>query len=280
VVVAPFAAPPGSNARAAVLQTLADHNEVEVVAMDDVSFASRRLQADANTPAGRAKLSRELGIDAWLDGKVEDGSAHLTLSSGDGDVIEEVTLEADEPKVLDAMTGERMWAAMGTRLSAQEEYRRALLAEYQRARNKYDARSSEQERLRTLAREGRARRAATLRAQFALAQRKRAAMAAEVTRQSEVARNRAPEPPTGVPADAMAAKTGAGEKAKKAVRAKPQPPSVAKKSRRGVASSTGLTNTGGMHAKKASKKPTKTGKSAAAVGGKAKSGEKELLSRQ
>lgn len=188
LVVPHFIAPEKSRARAAVLGTLADHAEVEVVSIDDVTFASRRLQADPTTPAGREKLSRELGIDAWLDGEVTETTAHLTLTAGDGTVLHEVDVETENERHLDALTGERMWAVLGPSLSPQEAYRRALLTEYDRARRKFEARMAAEQRQVQLAHEARAHRAFILRAQFSLAQRKRAALSSELTRQTELGR--------------------------------------------------------------------------------------------
>jgi hypothetical protein len=185
LVVPHFDAPPKSRARAAVLRTLADHTEVEVVSIDDVTFAARRLQADPNTPEGREKLSRELGIDAWLDGKVTETSAHLTLAAGDGSVLHEVEVEVEDARALEARTGQQMWAALGPSLSPQEAYRRAVLAEYERARHKLDARLSEGQRQVELAHKARAHRAFVLRGQFSLAQRKQAALQSELARQTE-----------------------------------------------------------------------------------------------
>jgi hypothetical protein len=185
LVVPQFDAPPKSRARAAVLRTLADHTEVEVVSIDDVTFAARRLQADPNTPEGREKLSRELGIDAWLDGKVTETSAHLTLVAGDGSVLHEVEVEVEDARALEARTGQQMWAALGPSLSPQEAYRRAVLAEYERARHKLDARLSEGQRQVELAHKARAHRAFVLRGQFSLAQRKQAALQSELTRQTQ-----------------------------------------------------------------------------------------------
>lgn len=184
LVVPQFDAPVKSRARAAVLRTLADHTEVEVVAIDDVAFAARRLQANPDTTDGRAKLSRELGIDAWLDGKITETSAHLTLTTGDGTILQEVEVEADEQRALDARTGEQMWAALGPSLSPQEAYRRAVLAEYERARRKLEARQAESQRQVELAHKARAHRAFVLRGQFSLAQRKQAALKSELDRQT------------------------------------------------------------------------------------------------
>src|SRR6185312_10283652 len=179
---------PNSRARALVLRALADHPEVEVMALDDVTFAARRLQADATQPAGREKLSRELGIDAWLDGTIDAGAgeAQLKLTAADGQVLQQVTAAADEPKKLDDQIAQRMWLVLGPKLSAKEARRRVLLALSDRAHHKVDARTTELQRQVKLAHERRQHRALVLRQQFALAQRKRAALTAEHDRQVEL----------------------------------------------------------------------------------------------
>lgn len=281
VVVAPFAAPASSQARAGVLRALANHGDVEVVSMDDVSFAAMRLQADPGTFAGRAKLSRELGIDTWLDGQVEGNTAHLALTSGDGSLIQEVSVEADDPQQLDDLTGERMWAALGPRLSPQEQLRRELLGQYELARAKVEARAVELNRLTGLAQQARARRAAILRAQFALAQRKRAAFQAEVSRQTQLAQSRLPAAqPTGQAA-ATAVASKAKPKAKKRHKSRAARRAAAKRARhrRSVASAS-LTNTSDMKAKKKAKKSRRRSRRSAADSGKVRPDERELLSRQ
>ena len=186
LVVPQFDAPPHSGARAAVLRTLAEHTEVDVVSIDDVTFAAQRLQADPNTAAGREKLSRELGLDAWLDGKVTETSAHLTLATGDGNVLREVEVEVDDARSLDTSTGQELWASLGPTLSPLEAYRRAVLAEYERARLKLSARQAAWQHQVELAHQARAHRAFVLRAQYSLAQRKQAALQTELDRQSEL----------------------------------------------------------------------------------------------
>jgi hypothetical protein len=154
---------------------------------------------------------------------------------------------------------------------------------------KSDARFAQEQRLRTAAQEARARRATMLRAQFALAQRKRAARQSELGRQAELAHNRPAEPTPEASATVLAAKSQATAKDmakdkakdKKAPAAKPLPRAQAKRHGKGVSTGTGLTNTGGMHAKKQSKKPTRgAGKPSAAVSGKGEAAGRELLSRQ
>lgn len=146
IVVAPFAGVKESRARAGVLSALADHDDVEVVSMDDITFAARRLAADPALPAGRAKLSAELGIGGWLDGQTTEDSVQMTLTSSEGARVAAVKVEAPQPKQLEALAGERMWAAMGTHLSPREGYRRELLAVQDKARLKLEAREAEAER--------------------------------------------------------------------------------------------------------------------------------------
>jgi hypothetical protein len=152
IAVAQFDAPKGSRARAAVLQTLADHDDIEVVALDDIQFASKRLAADPATKAGRKRLSSELGIGAWIDGKVVDDEARLTLSAADGTHVVEVEVEAPNVRLLDALSGERMWQTMGAHLSVREARRKQLLTLQQSARAKVQARAAEAERQRGIAR--------------------------------------------------------------------------------------------------------------------------------
>lgn len=282
VVVPLFHAPETSRARASVLQTLADHPEVEVLSIDDVTFAAMRLQADAYTPQGRAKLSRELGIDAWLDGQVQDESLYMTLSTGDGGVIQAATVEANSPSELDSVAGDRMWAALGTRLSPEEGRRKALLSAYEIARLKQEARSVALEQQKALGRERRERKQALLRAQSGLAQRKRAALLGEVARQTLLAKTRQPPPPAQpeVAAQAQAStKTKGVHRKHKAKRKHKARAARARHKRRGVAT-TGLTNTGDIRAKRnahAKRRKARAGGSAADSG---KSKEPEFLSRQ
>jgi hypothetical protein len=154
VVVAQFTAPKESHARAAVLQTIADHDDVEVVALDDLAFAAKHVGANPATPEGRVKLSAELGIRGWIDGRVtDDETAVLTLTGADGKRMAEVEVDAPNAKLLDALSGEKMWAAMGTHLSAREGQRRQLLAIKERARAKVEARAAEAERQKVVARQ-------------------------------------------------------------------------------------------------------------------------------
>jgi hypothetical protein len=81
VAVAQFDAPSESHARNAVLATLSEHAEVDVVSLEDIAFAGKHLKADPNQPEGRAKISAELGIDAWIDGKVDGSEAEIRMTS-------------------------------------------------------------------------------------------------------------------------------------------------------------------------------------------------------
>jgi hypothetical protein len=129
-----------AHARGAVLSKLADHPDVEVMSLDDITFIGKRLHADPTSESGRAKLAAELGVGAWLDCKVDDSSAHLTLTSADGSkVLVSTEVEADSTRQLAALTAERMWATMGTHLSASEQQRRQQLAAIEAERRRVAA---------------------------------------------------------------------------------------------------------------------------------------------
>lgn len=151
VVVAQFDAPKDSTARAAVLEKLSEHGDVDVVALEDVAFVARRLHVDPKQPAGRAKLSLEMGIEAWLDAEVTDSEAHVTLTDAQGTVLASADAEAEQPAQLASLTSERMWAAMGLYLSTSETHKRRLIAENALARKKVERRAEEAERQRRLA---------------------------------------------------------------------------------------------------------------------------------
>ena len=53
IAVAQFDAPSDSRARMEVLTTLSDHADVEVVSLEDIAFAAKRLKAD---PEGAANF--------------------------------------------------------------------------------------------------------------------------------------------------------------------------------------------------------------------------------
>lgn len=204
VAVAHFDAPEDSGARSAVLSTLADHDDVEVVSLDDITFASQRIKADPKSAEGRRKVSEELGVDVWIDGRVDGDTAHLTLTRADGGKLEDTTVQAPTAKLLDALAGERMWQSMGVHLSPRESMRRRLLDETERARAKLEARAAEVERQRTLAKEATQRERAKaqqavqeqkqkLEAMRARALEKRDARKALITKQVDIAQTRKAE---------------------------------------------------------------------------------------
>jgi hypothetical protein len=190
VAVAQFDAPSESGTRQGILAALSEHDDVEVVSLEDIGFTSHRLKADPAVPAGRAKISKELGIDAWIDGSVDGEQAHLALSSATGQPLVALDVRAASAKLLDALAGERMWAMMGPRLSARERGRRALLAAGELARTKIADRDREMERQRALARQRAEQRVARLNAEHELALKKQAALVAELTRQGQLVRDR------------------------------------------------------------------------------------------
>jgi hypothetical protein len=190
VVVAEFEAPAQSRARNAVLETLSDHTDVEVVSLDDVEFTSKRIKADPKTSAGRAKIATELGVDAWIDGRVDGLNIHLKLSSASGRRMAEADAHGATDSLLDVLAGEKMWAAMGPSLSERERRRRTLLSQGELARTKIADRHHEQDRQRTVALEHEAQRLERLKAEHDLARKKQAAVASELARQEQLVKDR------------------------------------------------------------------------------------------
>ena len=215
VAVEQFDAPSDSRARYGVLNELSDHDDVEVVSLDDIHFVAKRFKLGAETPEGRVKISAELGVQLWIDGKASSDSAELKLSTPDGQLLAETEVKAPSEKLLESLAGERMWAAMGGQLSPREERRRALLAQSERAHQKIEARELELEHQRKvvleatehaknaaeaaeLARKQQAAEAERdhqkkLEAQQALAIQKRAALLGYLSRQTTLAEERKAE---------------------------------------------------------------------------------------
>lgn len=183
IAVAQFEAPSDSRARMGVLTTLSEHDDVEVVLLEDIVMAGKRIQASPDDPAGRRKLSKELGIDAWLDGTVDGESARLTLRTPEGRTLAVATVTEERSERLDRMIGKRMWKVMGVWLSSREQRARALEAQYDLALQKVQARERELVRQREWVKQRAAERGAQLRAAQALARQKRAAYGDELARQ-------------------------------------------------------------------------------------------------
>lgn len=190
VAVAQFEAPNAARARSAVLETLSDHNDVEVVSLDDINMAGKRLHVDPATPAGRSKLSEELGIGAWLDGKIEDESAKFTLQAPDGRVLATASVQGHKASVLEGLAGQKIWESMGPLLSPRERRMRAIEAQQDLAMKKAQAREQELGRLRQAVVERAANREKNLKAMQVLAREKRAAFDAELERQATIVSDR------------------------------------------------------------------------------------------
>jgi hypothetical protein len=215
VAVEQFDAPADSRARYGVLNELSDHDDVEVVSLDDIHFVAKRFKLGAETPEGRVKISAELGIQLWIDGEASSDSAELKLTKPDGKVLVETEVNAPSEKLLESLTGERVWATMGPQLSAREQRRRALLAQSELAHQKLEARELELEHQRKLALEAKQQakiakaaaeaerkqklaeaerdRQKKLEAQQALAVQKRAALLGYLSRQTTLAEERKAE---------------------------------------------------------------------------------------
>jgi hypothetical protein len=190
IAVAQFQAPNAARARSAVLETLSDHDDVEVVALEDIAVAGKRVGADPTTPAGRRKLSEELGIEAWLDGTVEDGLARFTLHAPDGRVLATASVQGHKANVAEGLAGAKIWEAMGPILSSRERGKRAIEAQQELAQKKVQAREQELVRLRQAVVARAAAREKQLKATQALAREKRSAFIAELDRQASIVTER------------------------------------------------------------------------------------------
>jgi hypothetical protein len=190
VAVAQFDAPSDSHARNAVLATLSEHDDIEVVSLEDIAFAGKRLKSDPAQTEGRAKISAELGIDVWIDGKVDGTDAELRMTSVADARVVQVEVHAAATLLLEQLVGERMWAAMGPKLSERERGRRAQLAQAELARNKIAAREAELTRQVGLAHQRDAEHVQRLKAEQSLATKKRAAFLAELSHQKQLVEDR------------------------------------------------------------------------------------------
>lgn len=143
----------GSSTRSAVLESLGAHPDIEVVSPADYEVAGKRLGVDARSTDGatRAKLAQELGLVAWLDGRVDGDGAHLTLTAPDGRVMAQAEAKSKSASRLPALSSERMWATMGPYLSDAEARRVLLQIESDNARKKLEARAEEAERQKRIA---------------------------------------------------------------------------------------------------------------------------------
>jgi hypothetical protein len=190
VAVAQFDAPSESHARNAVLATLSEHADVEVVSLEDVAFAGKHLKSDPGQPEGRAKISAELGIDAWIDGKIDGSEAEIRMTTVADQRVARIAVQAATSNQLDQIVGEKTWAVVGPKLSERERGRRALLAQADVARQKIAARAAEVERQISLARQHAEERVQRLKHEEELAMKKQLAFFAELSRQKQLVQDR------------------------------------------------------------------------------------------
>jgi hypothetical protein len=190
IAVAQFDAENSARARSAVLDVLSEHDDVEVVSLDDIGVAAKRLGVDATTAHGRSKLSEELGIEAWLDGKIEDDHAQFTLHAPDGRTLATTSIQGHRASVAEGLAGQKVWEAMGPLLSPRERAKRALEAQQELAVKKVQAREQELVRLRKMVEARAASREKQLKAAQSLAREKRDAFVAELDRQATLVSER------------------------------------------------------------------------------------------
>jgi hypothetical protein len=110
--VRPFDGPKSAKVRDQVVDALGD--EVEVVSTREVQQAADKLEADSSSAEGRVAISRELEIDAWIEGRVSKQGRNwlltLSVASGDDGGMNEVgDIKAAQPPALARRAGSQAW---------------------------------------------------------------------------------------------------------------------------------------------------------------------------
>lgn len=195
VVVANFDEPEGFRVRLAALEVLSLQGDIEVLGYNDVTVVARRLGVDPMSSHGRLAVSEELGVFAWLDGRVsEDFEAHLRLTDAGGKELAWLKVRGQSRGTLNDTVKKNLWRAVGPPLSDAEKRRQALEARHKLAQKKKQARDEEAMRQRELAAKRRERIRERLAAAKSLAKEKAKARNAELDHQAElVAERRAEE---------------------------------------------------------------------------------------
>jgi len=117
IVVRAFRGPKGAEVRQVVIKELTERG-FEVVPNKDVDRVARARGVRADEPSGRAEVSRELGIHAWVDARVSRTkggfTAVIAVREGDGDdQVAELTATRAQSKKLVAVVRRELWKATG-----------------------------------------------------------------------------------------------------------------------------------------------------------------------
>jgi hypothetical protein len=118
VVIAPFSEPAGSKGREAVLEIFSEQNDIEMVGYNDAEIVAKRLGADLGSSKGRSVVSADMGIYAWLDGRVGDGfDAQIRLSDANSRTLKNAQIKADSAQMLASLIRTDLWRQVGPEIS-------------------------------------------------------------------------------------------------------------------------------------------------------------------
>jgi hypothetical protein len=106
--------------RAAAVRALGEQSDVDVVGGKEVQRTSSRLGVDV--ASGRADISAELGIAAWIEGSVEQEGRRVAITmqvvAGSGETLGVMSYSAKNPKLLAKRVGSNLWKDLGDLIMA------------------------------------------------------------------------------------------------------------------------------------------------------------------
>jgi hypothetical protein len=191
VVVAKFTEPEDVQARNTVLEVFSEHNDIEVIGFDDAEVVAKRLGADLGTAKGRTAVSKDLGIYAWVDGKVSGSfEAQIDLTDSTDRRLTHARLSGASAQILASVIRTELWRQVGPAISDQAKLARNLETQRKLAREKLIVWQKELDRQRKVAEERQVRRQQLLVAEKTQAGEKLRAWNNELVRQQQVVRDR------------------------------------------------------------------------------------------
>jgi hypothetical protein len=202
VVVLDFDDPNRSGVRQIVLDMLSDKSDIDLMLTGDVEVTAKQAEWNLNSRSDRHKLSKELGIDAWIKGSVtEKWRVVIQILSGDGEIKGEAEFFGKRKSDLLREVSQKFWFALGYLISesANEERiawlkeqarQKGLAAHRELAHKKAEWRQKELFRQKELALERERKRLERLEEQRRLAVQKATARNDEIGRQKEIVRER------------------------------------------------------------------------------------------
>lgn len=118
IVVAPLAGNRVAPIRRHLVQSVESGEGIEIVEPEEVKSKAAALSVDPNTPEGKVKISKELGISAWVRAKVKkEGKvwvAELSVLNGaTGEALGQWSVQAASKEALSKELEEGFWANLG-----------------------------------------------------------------------------------------------------------------------------------------------------------------------